>query len=82
MGNSKAIGGIAIGIAIVAIIAVYALNQDQPSISNEIPNETVQDSLDISDLATITENNLDYEVNEEGKKKYTITAKDAPVIEE
>ena len=79
MGNSKAVGGIAIGIAIVAIIAVYALNQDQSGVSNEIEQDS---TVDISDSATTTENNPDYEIDEEGNKKYTISAKDAPIIEE
>jgi len=79
MGNSKAIGGIAIGIAIVAIIAVYALNQDQSGVSNEIEQDS---TVDISDSVTLTENNPDYEVDEEGKKKYSISAEDSVKIED
>ncbi len=82
MANSKGIGGIAVGIAIVAIIAVYAFSQDQADVSNEISIEPAQDSsVSISDSVTLTQNNPDYEVDEEGNKKYVITAKDAPTIE-
>lgn len=81
MANSKGIGGIAVGIAIVAIIAVYAFSQDQADVSNEISIEPAQDSsVSISDSVTLTQNNPDYEVDEEGNKKYVITAKDSPTL--
>ena len=81
MGNSKVVGGIIVGVAIIAIIAAYSLNQEQPGVSNEIPSETTQNSsVAISDSATLTQNNQDYEVDEEGSKKYIITAGDAPVV--
>ena len=81
MGNSKVVGGIIVGVAIIAIIAVYSLNQEQPGVSNEIPSETTPNSsVAISDSATLTQNNQDYEVDEEGSKKYIITAGDAPVV--
>ena len=83
MVNSKGIGGIAVGIAIVAIIAVYAFSQDQADVSNEISIEPAQDSsVSISDSVTLTQNNPDYEVDEEGNKKYVITAKDSPTLED
>ena len=80
MGNSKAVGGIVVGIAIVAIIAVYALNQDQADESNEKSIEPTPDSASISDLATLTENNPNYTVDEEGNKKYVLTVTDTPSI--
>ena len=82
MGNSKAVGGIVVGIAIVAIIAVYASNQDQADESNEISMEIAQDSASISDSATLTKNNSNYEVDEEGNKKYVISVSDSPTIED
>ena len=83
MGNSKAVGGIVVGIAIVAIIAVYASNQDQADESNEISMEIAQDSsVAISDSATLTKNNPNYEVDEEGNKKYVISVSDSPTIED
>ena len=82
MVNSKAIGGIVIGIIIV-IVAVYALNQDQPSISNETPSEIVQDSsVAISDSAALDQNNQDFEINEDGTKRYTISVGDNPSLED
>ncbi len=81
MGNSKVIGGIVVSIAVIAIIAMYTINQDQPGVSNGTQNENTQDSsVVISDSATVTKNNSDYEVDEEGNKKYIITASDAPII--
>ena len=82
MVNSKAIGGIVIGIIIV-IVAVYALNQDQPSISNETPSEIVQDSsVAISDSAALNQNNQDFEIDEDGTKRYTISVGDNPSLED
>ena len=83
MGNSKVVGGIIVGVAIIAIIAAYSLNQEQPGVSNEIPSETIPDSsVAISDSATLTQNNQDYEVDEEGNKKYIISASDSPTLED
>ncbi len=82
MGNCKAVGGIVVGIAIVAIIAVYALNQDQADESNEISIEPTPDSaVSISDSATLTKNNPNYEVDEEGNKQYVISVGDSPTLE-
>ena len=82
MVNSKAIGGIVIGIIIV-IVAAYALNQDQSSISNETPSEIVQDSsVAISDSAALDQNNQDFEINEDGTKRYTISVGDNPSLED
>lgn len=82
MGNSKAVGGIVVGIAIIVIIAVYALNQDQSGVSNEIPSEITQDSsVAISDSATLTNDNSNFIIDEDGNKKYVISAGDAPIIE-
>jgi len=80
MVNSKAIGVIVI---IVTIIAVYALSQDQEDVSNEKSIESAQDSsVSISDSVTLTQNNPDYEVDEEGNKRYSITASDSPTLED
>ena len=80
--NSKTLGGITIGIAIIAIIAIYALNQDQTEILDDISIEPTQESsLSISDSVTLTKNNPDYVIDEEGNKKYIISAKDSPTIE-
>ena len=83
MTNSKTLGGIIIGILIIAIIAIYALNQDQTEVLDDISIEPIQESsVSISDSVTLTKNNPDYEVDEEGNKKYIISAKDSPTIEE
>ena len=80
--NSKTLGGITIGIVIIAIIAIYALNQDQTEILDDISIESTQESsVSISDSVTLTKNNPDYEIDEEGNKKYIISAKDSPTIE-
>ena len=80
MVNSKVIGGIVIGIIII-IVAAYTLNQDQPSISNETPSEIAQDSsVAVSDSATLDQNNEDYEINEDGTKRYTISVGDNPSV--
>ena len=78
MVKSKAIGVI---VVIVIIIAVYALSQGQEDVSNEESIESVQDSS-VSDSVTLTQNNPDYEVDEEGNKRYTITVGDSPVLED
>ena len=83
MTNSKTLGGIIIGILIIAIIAIYALNQDQTEVLDDISIEPIQESsVSISDSVTLTKNNPDYEIDEEGNKKYIISAKDSPTIEE
>jgi len=77
--NSKVVVGIAIAIA---IIAVFALSQEQSNESNQVSNEPEKESsVEISDSATITKNNQNFEINEDGTKKYIISARDAPVIE-
>jgi len=81
VGNSKVVGGIIVGVAIIAIIAAYSLNQEQPGVSNEIPSQTIPDSsVAISDSVVLTKNNSDYEIDEDGNKKYTISAGDAPIV--
>ena len=83
MTNSKTLGGIIIGILIIAIITIYALNQDQTEVLDDISIEPIQESsVSISDSVTLTKNNPDYEVDKEGNKKYIISAKDSPTIEE
>ena len=83
MTNSKTLGGIIIGILIIAIIAIYALNQDQTEVLDDISIEPIQESsVSISDSVTLTKNNPDYVIDEEGNKKYIISAKDSPTIEE
>jgi len=83
VGNSKAVGGIVVGIAIIAIIVVYAFNQEQENVSSEISVEPIQDSsVAISDSVTLTQNNPNYEIDEEGNKKYVISIIDVPVLEE
>ena len=80
--NSKTLGGITIGIVIIAIIAIYALNQDQTEVLDDISIVPTQESsVSISDSVTLTKNNPDYEIDEEGNKKYIISAKDSPTIE-
>ena len=82
MTNSKTLGGITIGILIIAIIAIYALNQDQTEVLDDISIEPIQESsVSISDSVTLTKNNPDYVIDEEGNKKYIISAKDSPIIE-
>ena len=81
--NSKTLGGITIGIVIIAIIGIYALNQDQKEVLDDrsiIP--TQESSVSISDSVTLTKDNPDYEVDKEGNKKYSISAKDSRTIEE
>ena len=79
MANSKAIGVIIV--VIVAIIAAYVFSQDQEDVSNEISIAPIQDSsVSISDSATITQNNPDYIIDEEGNKKFFISVSDDPVV--
>jgi len=84
MVNSKAIGGIVVGVVIVAIISAYAFNQEQATVPNEILTETLaQDApVSVTDSVTLTQNNPDYEVDEEGNKKYIISASDSPTLED
>ena len=81
--NSKAVGGIVVGIAIIAIVALYAFNQEQENVSNEILVEPEEGgSVAISDSVTLTQNNPNYEIDEEGNKKYVISVIDVPELED
>ena len=83
MGNSKAVGGIVVGIAIIAIVALYAFNQEQENVSSEISVEPEEGgSVAISDSVTLTQNNPNYEIDEEGNKKYDISVIDVPELED
>lgn len=83
MGNSKIFGGIGIGVVIVAIIAVYASNQDQSEMSNEIVSENALDSsVAISDSVTLTQNNPNFVIDEDGNKRFIISVSDSPVLED
>lgn len=83
MVKSKAVGGIVVGIVIIAIVAVYAFNQEQANVSNEISVEPIQDSsVAISDSVILTQNNPNYETDEEGNKRYVISIIDVPALED
>ena len=81
MVNSKAIGGIVGGIVIIGIIIALSNSNDDAETSNLPENDS---AIAISDSATVeknivdAENNPNYSVDEDGVKRYTISAIDTP----
>jgi hypothetical protein len=79
--NSKAIGGIVGGIVIIGIIIALSNSNDDAETSNLPENDS---AIAISDSATVeknivdAENNPNYSVDEDGVKRYTISAIDTP----
>ena len=71
--NSKVIGGIIVGIAIVGIIIAFTSNSNQDITPNTIQPIQQQSTIDISDSATILK-------NENTTKNYFINASDSPMI--
>ena len=71
--NSKVIGGIIVGIAIVGIIIAFTSNSNQDITPNTIQPIQQQSTIDISDSAIILK-------NENTTKNYFINASDFPMI--
>ena len=80
--NSKTIGGIIVGIAIIGIIIVFASNSDQ-DIMPDTPIIQQPSPTTISDSATVVKNltnNTNYILDENGNKQYVITASDCRTL--
>ncbi len=78
MANFKVIGPIIVGIIIViAIIALSNQGDIMDSDTSEQSNE-----IEVSDSASLTTNNPDYTIDEDGKKKYVISAGDSPNLQD
>jgi len=71
--NSKAIGGIIVGIAIIGIIIAFASNSNQDIIPDSIQPIQQQNTVDISDSASVLK-------NENTTKNYVINASDSPMV--
>ena len=71
--NSKAIGGIIVGIAIIGIIITFASNSSQDITPDTIQPIQQQNTVDISDSATVSK-------NENTTKNYIIIASDSPML--
>ena len=86
MVNFKAIGGIIASIVIIAIIAVTLSDSNQDtSIPDTVQTDQQQNNVDISDSATVIitpSNNTNYIIDENGNKKYFISVKDTPDLQD
>ena len=71
--NSKAIGGIIIGVAIIGIIIAFTSNSNQDIMPDTIQPIQQQGTVEISDSATVSK-------NENTPKNYVINASDTPMI--
>ena len=83
MVNSKAIGGIVI-VVVVAIVAFAMSETDNMTDNIEISDVLNDSATEINDSATLNkttvepDNNLDYFIDENGIKRYVISATDSP----
>lgn len=85
MANSKTIGGI-VAVVVIAIIAVAFAMSESDNIADNIEiSDVLNDSAtEINDSATLNkttvepDNNLDYFIDENGIKRYVISATDSP----
>ncbi|MCH8916197.1 MAG: hypothetical protein IIA82_10220 [Thaumarchaeota archaeon] len=83
--NSKAIGGIIAGIALIAIITVFASNSNQDTIPDTAEFAHQVSDVNISDSATVIKNptnNTNYIIDENGNKKYFISVVDSPDLQD
>ena len=85
MANSKAIGGIVAVVVIAIVVAVFAMSETDNMTDNIEISDVLNDSnIAISDSATLnkdtveSDNNLDYFIDENGIKRYVISATDSP----
>ena len=81
MVNSKIIGGIVVTIVIIGI--VFAMSDfDNTSKTSDVvefsPEVTISDSATLEKGELDSENNPNYSVDEDGVKRYTISAIDTP----
>ena len=85
MANSKVIGGIIIAIVIIIAVAAFAMSGSE-TVTSDVEDTTNDLATTISDSAIISknivedENNPDYYVDEEGVKRYIISAIDIPTL--
>lgn len=78
MVNFKVVGSIIAGIIVViAIISLSSQNNTTDSHTSEQSNQ-----VEVSDSASLTTNNPDYTIGEDGKKKYVISAGDSPNLQD
>ena len=85
MANSKAIGGIVVIVVIAIVAAAFAMTETDNITDNTEISDVLNDSdTEISDSATLNkntvepDNNLDYFIDENGIKRYVISAIDSP----
>jgi len=83
--NSKAIGGIVVIVVIAIVAAAFAMTETDNITDNTEISDVLNDSdTEISDFATLNkntvepDNNLDYFIDENGIKRYVISAIDSP----
>ena len=75
--STKSLVLIIVGIFIVGISVVFALN----TLNQDVAKHDTMDSPDINDSTNMDINNSDYFINENGTKTYVINAIDSPIIE-
>lgn len=85
MANFKVIGGIIASIAIIAIIAVTLSDSNQDTPIPDTIQADQQNTVSISDSAAVIKtpaNNTNYIIDENGNKKYFISVKDTPDLQD
>ena len=85
MVNSKAIGGIIVGIALIAIITVFVSNSNQDTTPDTVQTNQQENTINISDSATVIKtptNNTNYIIDENGNRQYIISAVDTPELKD
>jgi len=80
-------GGIAAAVIVGIIIAVLATGSsispsDKPEITEDVSLEAGRqgDTVSINDSYTINKGDVDFYINDEGKKTYVIKASDSPEL--
>jgi len=80
--NSKAIGVIIAGLVITVILTALLSGQNQDNTQEITLDHSQDESIAVSDSATLSKNNPNYTIDEFGNKKFLIIADDSPDIGE
>ena len=82
MVNSKIIGGIGVVVAIAIVGTMYSMNDSSDNLISDSTNNSGTEVSDFSivekNVVQIETNNSDYFIDENGNKRYAISAVDSP----
>jgi len=80
--NSKIIGGIGVVVAIAIVGTMYSMNDSSDNLISDSTNNSGTEVSDFSivekNVVQIETNNSDYFIDENGNKRYAISAVDSP----